>query len=221
MTAKQRCDVTRTPSVQRRAEWRRVIAVLAILFVAALASSAAQSLPLVAFEWDPAAQDVLPGTTQVSVDLVARQSEDADAAGLTLGFTVSGVVTGVALGSFGAAVSASDSFFGDVGGEMALIAAAPSTPGSFGVNVDVVPVATLLLTLDTSLGTVGAVVLKDLSTLAGPPALGADGMTEFPVALGGSHVVTVVPEPGVAFLMATGLAGLGLIGSRRRASPGV
>ena len=116
MTAKQRCDVTRTPSVQRRAEWRRVIAVLAILFVAALASSAAQSLPLVAFEWDPAAQDVLPGTTQVSVDLVARQSEDADAAGLTLGFTVSGVVTGVALGSFGAAVSASDGAIAACGG---------------------------------------------------------------------------------------------------------
>lgn len=189
---------------------------LGALFVTAalcLVSVGAYALPLVVFSFDSLSAGVGSGTTSLQVDLLASQSDGADAAGITLGFATSGVITDVALQSFGAAVSVSDSSFGNLGGTIGLIAVAPSNPGSFGVDVDFV-VATLTLTLNTALGGSGSLSLVDLSLVAGAPALAEDGLTEIPSDLSAAFAVTV-PEPVSAVLLVLLPAGLAL-GSRRR-----
>jgi uncharacterized protein (TIGR03382 family) len=189
------------------------LSLLAGLLLAFAAAPAAQAVPLVEFVWDPPSQSVAGGATSTTVTLTALQSGGADAAGITLGFEVSGIVTGVSLLGWGSAVSAADSFFGNIGsasGPTGVIAVAPSTPGSFGLDVDF-EIATLTLTLDTALGGEGAIALLDLSDVAGFPA--ADRQAgAIPSDLSAVH--TVVPEPATALLCLAGLAGLGALGRR-------
>lgn len=172
---------------------------------------------LITLDWAPPNPVTIgPGATSLTVDLLAVQTDEADAAAVTLGFTLGGIVTDISLVSFGAAVSASDSFFGATAGEILLIAVAPSSPGSFGTDVNFT-VATFNVTLDTSLGGAGSLSLKDLTSFAGPPALEIDGFTVVPSDISASFNV-VVPEPSTAILFGTGLLGLaGNMNRRRRA----
>lgn len=199
-----------TGSVSSRRIWLGVLAGLALW----LAPSPARAMSI-RFDWsEPNPRLVNPGTTSVTVDLLADQSDGADAAFVTLGFALSGIVVDVALQAFGPAVSAADSSFGPSGNEILLLAAAPSTPGSFGTDVDFT-VATLVLTLDPGLGSIGALALEDLTDFAGAPALERDGVTVVPSDLSTGFTV-VVPEPSTSTLLAAALVAFGFSGRRRR-----
>ena len=182
------------------------------LLVAALALAwplSAQAM-MVTFEWDPVAQSVAGTTGSTTVTLNAIQTADADAAAITLGFSVAGAITGFDLLSFGNLVSVADSFFGDLGGTDGIIAVAPNNPGSFGQNVDF-EVATFTLFFDFGMGAEGTVSLVDLSAIAGAPALDISAVA-IPSDISAVH--TVVPEPATAFLLIAGLMGLGAKGRR-------
>jgi hypothetical protein len=209
-----RSEIARYP---RRCQGVRGLCLVPIaIALSLLMVASAGAAPIVTFVWDPASDVVSPGATELFVDLWAEQSDGADAAGITLGFSGSGIVTGVELVGFGAAVSAADSFFGDLGGVTGLIASAPASPGSFGEDVDFL-VATLRVLVDTALGANGALGLEDLSELAGFPALAADGRTEIPSDLSAAFTVAVVPEPTTLALLASAWRALGA--ARRRRLP--
>jgi hypothetical protein len=184
---------------------RASLAVLVAIGIGGVAPASAA--PLLTFEWTSPTITVSPGTSSVLITLRANQSDGADAAGITLGFSLADIVTGVSLDSFGSLVSEDDSFFGMVSGNMAMIAVAPLSPGSFGVDVDF-DVVTLVLSLDTNLAASGTVGLTDLSTLLGPPVLEEDGYTEIDADLSAVQVV-LVPEPSTATLLAASLSILG------------
>lgn len=167
---------------------------------------------LVTFAWDPASQSVAGSATSATVTLEALQTDDADAAAITLGFAFSGAITGVELLSYGSAVSVADSFFGDLSGTTGIIAVAPASPGSFGQNVDF-EVATLTLLLDFGLDAEGTISLVDLTSVAGAPALDMSAAA-IPSDISAVHLLT--PEPSTALLLLAGLAGLGATERERR-----
>lgn len=201
---------------------RGVPRIAAASFAVALFAGAANATPIVGFAWSPPSGLLDPGTTEILVDLLADQSGGANAAFLTLGFETAGAITGVQLVGFGAAISASDSFFTNVAGLPALLGSAPASPGSFGGDVDFV-IATLRVLIDPNAGpgTGGSLALVDLTAIAGSPALQSDGTTPIAADLSVPFSVAIVPEPGVLWLVGLGLGGLQLAArSRPRRSAG-
>jgi hypothetical protein len=208
-----------SPSV--RMSTLRMVAQGYVVFVAGIlvVAGEAAAQPLVTFEWVPASTSVSPGTTSLQVDLIARQQGGANAAAVTVGFFLTGAVTGVGLAAYGPDVSVADSFFGTFGSNLVLISVAGS-PGTFGVDADFT-VATLNLAIHTPLGPTGSAGLVDLTSIAGPPVLEIDGVTPIPSNLGQPFVLTVVPPavpvsgPMVSAALMLVLGSLGFWTSRR------
>jgi len=191
---------------------RVAIGALISLVLACLSGGVATAAPLVRFEWLTTASEVTPGATEVLADLIAHQDDGADASYFTIGLGPTGVVTNVLLESFGSLLSVSDSFFGLSGGTLTLIGSAPSNPGSFGADTDVL-VATLRLVLNTAIGGAGGLALLDLTNTAGAPALMANGTTAIPAQLAAPLTIMVVPEPSTGLLV---LGGCLALTARRR-----
>ena len=186
-----------------------------LVLVAALLRASTANATSIIFSWGPASAPVAPGTTEILVNLLAAQQDGADAAFLTLGFLPAGAITGVELVSYGPAVSSSDSFFTPISGTPALLASAPASPGSFGVDVDFT-VAILRLLVDTNASLTGSLAFVDLTSVAGAPALKSDGITLIDANLSAVFALQVVPEAGVLWLVGLGFAGFGLSARRRR-----
>lgn len=184
-----------------RLPFRFSLALLLTGLAAAVAWPVSARATMVGFEWDPVDQIVSGGSGSTTVRLLAVQTDGADAAAITLGLEVGGAITGFDLLGYGSAVSAADSVCCDLGGTPGIIAVAPASPGSFGVDVDF-EVATFTLFYDFGAETMGTFSLVDLSSIAGSPALdAAAGVIPSDI----SAVHTVIPEPATAMLTATGL----------------
>lgn len=202
--------------MQQRSRWLQVlrsVRLVVLFFACACFANRAQAAPIVVFSWSPSSSLLQAGTAEIVVDLLAEQRDGADAAFLTLGFATAGAITGVQLVAYGAAVSASDSFFIDVAGQPALLASAPASPGSFGEDVDFL-VATLRIAIDplAAAGTGGSLSLVDLSAAAGPPALRSDGVTAIEADWSTPFSIRLVPAPGGLGLLGVGVA---LLAARR------